>query len=119
MRTQLLDAGDLGSRVESGSSDLMRLVFDARNKTEVVGRFVPDLDSAHISFNLSRIIADGVTVGPILLGIGKPAHVLTPAATVRRIINMTAVAVVDAQAEAAQQELFAGNGVNNGKATDG
>jgi malate dehydrogenase (oxaloacetate-decarboxylating)(NADP+) len=80
---------------------------------------MPDLDSAHISFNLSRIIADGVTVGPILLGIGKPAHVLTPAATVRRIINMTAVAVVDAQAEADQQELFAGNGINNGKATDG
>ena len=70
---------------------------------------MPGLDSAHISFNLSRVIADGVSVGPILLGIGKPAHVLTPAATVRRIVNMTAVAVVDAQA-AEQQDLFTGNG---------
>ncbi len=72
---------------------------------------MPGLDSANISFNLSRIIADGVSVGPILLGIGKPAHVLTTAATVRRVVNMTAVAVVDAQAAADQQELFSGNGV--------
>jgi len=79
---------------------------------------MPDLDSAHISFNLARIIADGVSVGPILLGIGKPAHVLTPAATVRRIVNMTAVAVVDAQAAAGQQELFSGNGLPNGLAAD-
>ncbi len=71
---------------------------------------MPDLDSAHIAFNLARVIADGVTVGPILLGIGKPAHVLTPAATVRRVINMTAVAVVDAQAAEGQQDLFNGNG---------
>ena len=80
---------------------------------------MPDLDSAHISFNLSRVIADAVSVGPILLGIGKPAHVLTTAATVRRVINMTAVAVVDAQAEADQQELFADNGSPNGAEADG
>ena len=76
---------------------------------------MPDLDSAHIGFNLSRVIADGVTVGPVLLGIGKPAHVLTPAATVRRVINMTAVAVVDAQKAARQQELFSGNGAKPGE----
>ncbi len=80
---------------------------------------MPNLDSAHISFNLSRIVADGVSVGPILLGIGKPAHVLTPAATVRRIINMTAVAVVDAQAAADQQELFSADGSPNGNSADG
>ncbi len=67
---------------------------------------MPDVDSAHIAFNLARVIADGVTVGPILIGAGRPAHVLTPSATVRRIVNMTALAVVDAQQAASQQELF-------------
>ena len=58
---------------------------------------MPDLDSAHIAFNLSRVVSSGVTVGPILMGASKPAHVLTPSATVRRIVNMTAIAAVDAQ----------------------
>lgn len=58
---------------------------------------MPDLDSAHIAFNLSRVISNGVTVGPMLLGAGRPAHVLTASATVRRLVNMTAIAVVDAQ----------------------
>jgi len=51
----------------------------------------PNLDAANISFNLLRILSDGVTVGPILLGIEKPVHVLKPLASVRRILNMTAL----------------------------
>jgi malate dehydrogenase (oxaloacetate-decarboxylating)(NADP+) len=58
---------------------------------------MPDLDSAHIAFNLARVVSEGVTVGPILMGAAKPAHVLTPSATVRRVVNMTAIAAVDAQ----------------------
>jgi len=58
---------------------------------------MPDQDAAHIAFNMTRIIGKGVNVGPILMGIGKPAHVLTPSATVRRVVNMTAIAVYDAQ----------------------
>ena len=58
---------------------------------------MPTLDAANIAYNLVRVIGDNVTVGPILLGINAPAHILTPTATVRRIINMTALAVVDAQ----------------------
>lgn len=58
---------------------------------------MPDLDSAHIAFNLSRVVSQSVTVGPILMGAGKSAHVLTPSATVRRVVNMTAIAAVDAQ----------------------
>ena len=58
---------------------------------------MPDLDAAHIAFNLARVATDSVSIGPILLGAGMPAHVLTPSATVRRIVNMTALAVVDAQ----------------------
>jgi malate dehydrogenase (oxaloacetate-decarboxylating)(NADP+) len=57
----------------------------------------PDISSAHISFNLARMLSNSVTVGPILLGVGRPAHVLTSSATVRRVVNMSAIAVVDAQ----------------------
>ncbi len=64
---------------------------------------MPTLDAANISFNLLKVIGGaGITVGPILLGAGKPVHILTPTATVRRIINMTALAVVDAQEQEKQ-----------------
>ena len=66
---------------------------------------MPDLDSAHIAYNLSRVVSNSVTVGPILLGAAKPVHILTPSATVRRVVNMTAIAAVDAQMfEAIKQE---------------
>ncbi len=58
---------------------------------------MPSLDAAHIAYSLSRVINKGITVGPILMGIGMPAHLVTPSATVRRVVNMTAIAVVDAQ----------------------
>ncbi|MBL8300698.1 MAG: NADP-dependent malic enzyme [Rhodanobacteraceae bacterium] len=57
----------------------------------------PNLDSANISFNMLRAMTDGVVLGPILMGVSKPAHVLTPAATVRRVVNMTAISTVEAQ----------------------
>jgi malate dehydrogenase (oxaloacetate-decarboxylating)(NADP+) len=63
---------------------------------------MPTLDAANIAFNLLKTASgDGITIGPILLGARRPAHILTPTATVRRIINMTAIAVVDAQAQRA------------------
>jgi malate dehydrogenase (oxaloacetate-decarboxylating)(NADP+) len=58
---------------------------------------LPNLDAANILFNVLKMTGGGgVTVGPILLGAAKPAHILTPSATVRRIVNMTALAVADA-----------------------
>jgi malate dehydrogenase (oxaloacetate-decarboxylating)(NADP+) len=60
----------------------------------------PNLDAANIAFNITRVMTDGVVLGPILMGLSKPAHVLTPAATVRRVFNMTALAVVEAQIRA-------------------
>ncbi len=58
---------------------------------------MPTLDAANISFNLLKTAAgDNLTVGPILLGAAKPVHILTPTSTVRRIVNMTALTVVDA-----------------------
>jgi malate dehydrogenase (oxaloacetate-decarboxylating)(NADP+) len=58
---------------------------------------MPNLDAANIAYNLVRAMTDGVALGPILMGVAKPAHVLTPAATVRRVVNMTALAAVEAQ----------------------
>jgi malate dehydrogenase (oxaloacetate-decarboxylating)(NADP+) len=60
---------------------------------------MPNLDAANISFNLMKIAnGDGVTVGPILLGAANTVHIVTPSATVRRLVNLTALSVVDAHA---------------------
>jgi malate dehydrogenase (oxaloacetate-decarboxylating)(NADP+) len=62
---------------------------------------LPNLDAANILFNVLKMTGgQGVTVGPILLGAAAPAHILTPSATVRRIVNITALAVADANARA-------------------
>ncbi len=61
---------------------------------------MPNVDAANISYNLLKIAAgNGITVGPILLGTAKPVHILEPAVSVRRIVNMTALAVVDASVQ--------------------
>jgi malate dehydrogenase (oxaloacetate-decarboxylating)(NADP+) len=58
---------------------------------------MPSLDAANITFNVLKATSGhGITVGPIVLGLARPAHVLTPTASVRRIVNMTALAAVDA-----------------------
>jgi malate dehydrogenase (oxaloacetate-decarboxylating)(NADP+) len=58
---------------------------------------MPNVDAANITYNALRVTAgNGITIGTILLGAAQPVHILTPAATVRRIVNMSAVAVVDA-----------------------
>ncbi len=59
---------------------------------------MPNVEAANISYNLLRVsAADGVTIGPILMGLNKPVHILTPISSVRRIINMVALAAVEAQ----------------------
>jgi malate dehydrogenase (oxaloacetate-decarboxylating)(NADP+) len=69
---------------------------------------MPTLDAANIAFNLLKTAAGGgVTIGPILLGAARPVHILTPSASVRRIVNMTALVVADANAPRGQeQSLF-------------
>ncbi|HJQ57884.1 MAG TPA: NADP-dependent malic enzyme [Vineibacter sp.] len=62
----------------------------------------PSLDAANIAFNLLQVAADGLHVGPMLLGTARPAHVLTPSVTARGIVNMAALAAVDAQDVARQ-----------------
>jgi malate dehydrogenase (oxaloacetate-decarboxylating)(NADP+) len=59
----------------------------------------PNIDAANIAYNLLKTAAGGgIAVGPVLLGADKPVHVLTPSATVRRIVNMTALTVADSEA---------------------
>ncbi|HBY4209171.1 TPA: NADP-dependent oxaloacetate-decarboxylating malate dehydrogenase [Klebsiella pneumoniae] len=61
---------------------------------------MPNMEAARISYNLLRVSSsEGVTVGPVLMGVAKPVHILTPIASVRRIVNMVALAVVEAQTE--------------------
>ncbi|MGB3069618.1 MAG: NADP-dependent malic enzyme [Ottowia sp.] len=63
---------------------------------------LPNLDAANIAYNLLKVAAGGnIAIGPMLLGAAKPVHILTPSTTVRRIVNMTALAVADANADAA------------------
>lgn len=58
---------------------------------------MPNMESARISLNLLQGVETPITVGPILMGVNKPAHIITPVASVRRIINMVAIAAVKAQ----------------------
>ena len=60
---------------------------------------LPNIDAANISYNLLKTAAGGgIAIGPVLLGAAMPVHILTPSATVRRIVNMTALTVADANA---------------------
>ena len=75
-------ANDLPSSNLKGSANLLIL---------------PTLDSANIAFNLLKTATGSASIGPILLGASKPVHILTPSATARRVVNMTALAVTEAQ----------------------
>jgi malate dehydrogenase (oxaloacetate-decarboxylating)(NADP+) len=85
-----------------GDAALSKAVLDdvfpgSRLTAEANLLIMPSVDAANISYNLLKMAAgNGITVGPILLGTAKPVHILEPTASVRRIVNMTALAVVDA-----------------------
>ncbi|MEJ6067206.1 NADP-dependent malic enzyme, partial [Psychrobacter sp. 16-Bac2893] len=75
-------ANDLPSSNLKGSANLLIL---------------PTLDASNIAFNLLKTATGSASIGPILLGASKPVHILTPSATARRVVNMTALAVTEAQ----------------------
>jgi malate dehydrogenase (oxaloacetate-decarboxylating)(NADP+) len=78
----------------------MRALPNCRLKDDANLLIMPTIDAANISFNLLKTASGGgVTLGPMLLGCAKPVHILTPSATVRRIVNMTALTTVDAAVE--------------------
>ena len=102
---ELIEQRDPGLEVEGemhGDAALdekirLQLFPNSRLKGEANLLIMPTLDAANISFNLLKVVSgEGITVGPILLGAAKPVHIVTPTATVRRLVNMTALAVVDA-----------------------
>ena len=71
----------------------------SRLKGEANVLVMPNLDSANIAFQMAKVVADALPVGPILIGVAQPAHILTPSVSARGIVNMTAIAVAEAQAE--------------------
>jgi malate dehydrogenase (oxaloacetate-decarboxylating)(NADP+) len=70
---------------------------------------MPNLDTANVAYQMIKALADALPVGPILIGPSRPAHILTPSVTARGILNMTAIAAVEAQERAGRQQpsLFA------------
>jgi len=90
------------------SQEIRERVFpNARLKGGANLLVMPTLDAANIAFNLLKTAAgDGITVGPILLGVARPVNILTPSASVRRIVNMTALTVTDAGAQRSEQRAL-------------
>ena len=74
-----------------------RLFPDSRLSGAANLLVMPNLDAANAAYNLTRVMTDGIGIGPVLMGMAKPVHVLTTSATVRRVVNMTAIAAVEAQ----------------------
>ena len=94
---QLAVEGEMRGDAALSKAILDREFPDSNLATEANVLVMPNVDAANISYNLLRIAAgNGITVGGILLGAARPVHILTPSSTVRRIVNMTALAVVDA-----------------------
>ncbi len=80
------------------SEEIRTRVFpNSRLKDAANLLILPTLDAANIAFNLVKALGDGLPVGPILIGTAKPAHILTPSVTARGVVNMSAVAMVNAQ----------------------
>ena len=65
---------------------------------------MPSLDTANVAYQMIKVLADALPVGPILIGPARPAHILTPSVTARGVLNMTAVAAVEAQERASRQQ---------------
>ena len=58
---------------------------------------MPNIDAANIAFNMAKVLANGLSIGPILMGTAKPGHIVNQSISVRGLINMAALAAVDAQ----------------------
>ena len=84
-----------------------RVLPNCQFKGEANLLIMPTLDAANIAFNLVKSVTNSVAIGPILLGTARTAHITTASASVRRIMNLTALSVVETQAEAesSQREL--------------
>jgi malate dehydrogenase (oxaloacetate-decarboxylating)(NADP+) len=86
-------------RGDSAVSELLRdrLFPNSRLTGRANLLVMPNLDAANITFNLLRYLGEGTSIGPILLGTAKPAHILAPSISVRGIVNVSAIAVAEVQ----------------------
>ena len=91
--------GEMQANVALDETLRLRIFPNSRLKGAANLLVMPTLEAANISFNLLRSLANGLPVGPILLGIGRPAHITTPSVTARGLVNLAAIAVVDAQVQ--------------------
>ncbi len=89
--------GEMHGDMALDASLLRKMMPDTRLKGDANLLVLPNIDAANISYNLLKNTAgSGIAIGPVLLGCAKPVHILTPSATVRRIVNLTSLCVVDA-----------------------
>jgi malate dehydrogenase (oxaloacetate-decarboxylating)(NADP+) len=96
---------------DTALSEAARKLVLPHSKLEGVANILimPNLDTANVAYQMIKVLADALPVGPILIGPSRPAHILTPSVTARGVLNMTAVAAVEAQERAGRQQpsLFA------------
>ena len=91
--------GEMHGDMALDSASRLRLLPDSPLTGDANLLVLPNIDAANIAYNLLKTAAGGnIAIGPVLLGAAKPVHILTPSATVRRIVNMTALTVADANA---------------------
>jgi len=100
-------------QADSALSQLMRdLVLPAsRLKGDANVLIMPNLDTANAAYQITKIMADALLIGPILIGAAQPAHILTPSVTSRGIVNMTALSVAEVQSNEMRRSKDAGNTV--------
>jgi malate dehydrogenase (oxaloacetate-decarboxylating)(NADP+) len=91
---------------DSALSEVMRgrVLPHSRLKSTANVLIMPNLDAANIAYQVIKVLADALPVGPILIGPARPAHILTPSVTPRGVLNMTAVAAVEAQEGAGRMQ---------------
>jgi malate dehydrogenase (oxaloacetate-decarboxylating)(NADP+) len=92
--------GEMHGDVALDSSALKQIMPHTTLQGEANLLVFPGVDAANIAYNLLKVAAGGgIAIGPVLLGAARPVHILTPSATVRRIVNMTALTVADANVQ--------------------
>jgi malate dehydrogenase (oxaloacetate-decarboxylating)(NADP+) len=91
---------------DSALSEVLRdrVLPHSRLKSTANVLIMPNLDAANIAYQVIKVLADALPVGPILIGPARPAHILTPSVTARGVLNMTAVAAVEAQEGAGRMQ---------------
>jgi len=89
--------GEMHGDAALSPADRVRVFPHSRLNGEANVLIMPNLDAANIAYEMIKVLADALPVGPILIGAARPAHILTSTVTARGVVNMTAVAVVEAQ----------------------